>query len=77
MIPRISNDFIHSIIHKTPIVSIEAKRGILKWALQENKVCKISRKRNISYPLIHNCACAYQGVKNVRFLENLACFVFL
>ena len=34
-------------------------------------------KRNISYPLIRTQACAYQGVRNVRFSENLACFVFL
>ena len=34
-------------------------------------------KTNIFYPLIRTCACAYQGVKTVRFSENLTCFVFL
>ena len=27
-------------------------------------------KSNISYPLIHTHACAYQGIRNVRFSEN-------
>ena len=36
-----------------------------------------SQKRNISYSLIPTCACAYYGVRNGRFSENLACFVFL
>ena len=34
-------------------------------------------KINISYPLIRTFTCAYQGVRNVRFSENLSCFVFL
>ena len=38
---------------------------------------QIFRKTNISYPLIRKRMCAYQGVKNVRFLEKLASFVFL
>ena len=42
--------------------------------LQENKALQIFRKTNISYPL-HTCA--YQGVRNVCFSENLVCFVFL
>ena len=33
---------------------------------------KIFRKTNISNPLIHNCTCAYQGVRNVSFSENFA-----
>ena len=44
---------------------------------QENKACQIFRKRNISCPLIRTRRCAYQGVRNVPFLENLACYVFL
>ena len=45
---------------------------------QENKAPQIFQKTIISYPLVHFlCACGYQGVKNVRFSENLACFVFL
>ena len=35
-------------------------------------VRKIFRKTNISYPLIHTRACAYQGVRNVSFSENFA-----
>ena len=42
--------------------------------LQENKARQIFYKINISYPLIHTRACAYQEVRNNRFL---ACFVFL
>ena len=38
---------------------------------------QIFKKTNISYPLIHTCTSAYQGVRNVFFLENLVCFVFL
>ena len=33
--------------------------------------------KNISYPLIRTRMCAYQGVRNVCFSENLACFVFV
>ena len=40
---------------------------------QENKIRQIFRKTNIFYPL----KCAYQGVRNVYFSENLTCFVFL
>ena len=32
---------------------------------------------NISYILIGTRTCAYHGVRNVHFSENLACFVFL
>ena len=58
-------------------VGNEAKGRISKWVLQENKARQIFRKSNISYPLIHTRTRAYQGVRNVRFSENLACFVFL
>ena len=37
---------------------------------------KFFLKTNISYPLICTRTCAYQGVRNNRFSENLACFVF-
>ena len=50
---------------------------ISKRAFQENKGRQIFQKENISYPLIRTRTWAYQGVSNVRFLENLACFVFL
>ena len=47
---------------------------------QENKALQIFRKGNISYPLIRTRPIrtyAYQGVRNVRFSENLAYFFFL
>ena len=52
----------------------KAKGWISKWVFQE-KAPQIFRKTNISYPLTRTCA--YQGVRNVCFSENLACFVFL
>ena len=57
------------------IVCNKTKERNSKRVFQENKACQIFRKANLSYPLIRTCA--YQGVRNVRFLENLACFVFL
>ena len=44
--------------------------------LHKNKAHQIIRKTNISYPLIHTRTSAYQGVRNVCFSQNLACFVF-
>ena len=44
---------------------------------KKTKHAKFSEKTNIFYPLICTQMCVYQGVKNVCFLENLACFVFL
>ena len=35
-------------------------------------VRKIFRKTNISKPLVHARASAYQGVRSVRFSENVA-----
>ena len=35
-------------------------------------VRKISRKTNISNPLIHTPTCAYQGGRKVSFSENFA-----
>ena len=45
----------------------KAEGRISKRVFQENKARQIFRKM----------FCAYQGVKYVRFSENLACFVFL
>ena len=59
------------------IVGNKAKGHISKRVFQENKARQIFRKTNISYPLIRTRTCAYQGVRNVRFSKNLACFVFL
>ena len=55
----------------------KAKERISKRVFQENKARQIFRKTNISYPLICTRTCAYQGVRNVCFSENLTCFVFL
>ena len=58
-------------------VGDKVKSRISKWREQENKARQIFRKRNITYALIRTRKCAYQGVTNVRFSEDLACFVFL
>ena len=58
-------------------VGNKAKGRISKRVFQENKARQISRKTNISYPLICTHTCAYYGVRNVLLPENLACFVFL
>ena len=62
---------------KLNFVGNKAKGRISKWMFQENKAGQIFRKTNISYPLISTRTCAYQGVRNVRFSEILACFVSL
>ena len=59
--------FGHSIIGKPKFVGNKLKGRISKRLFQENKARQILR----------SCACAYQGVRNVDFSENLACFVFL
>ena len=56
-------------------LSNKAKGRISKGMFQENKARQIFRKMNISYPLIRTRT--YQGVRSVRFSENLAWFVFL
>ena len=59
-------------------VGDKVKSRISKRKEQENKARQIFRKKkNISYALIRTRKCAYQGVTNVRFSEDLACFVFL
>ena len=62
---------LHSDIFPLTFVGNKAKGRISKWVLQENKVREIFRKTNIPYPA------DTQGVKNVRFSENLTCFIFL
>ena len=57
------------------VVGNKAKARISKQVFQENKPRQIFRKTNVSYPLIRPCA--YQGVRNIHFSENLTCFVFL
>ena len=58
-------------------VGNKAKGRNSKWMFKENKARRISRKTNIFPPLMRTRTCAYQGVRNVRFSENLACFIFL
>ena len=71
-------------------VGNKAEGQISKRVFQENKAGQIFRKMKIFYPLIRTRTCAYygvrnvrfsenltQGVRNVHFLENLTCFVFL
>ena len=55
----------------------ESRVNFAIWVFQENKASQIFQETNISYPLIRIRTGAYQGVKNVRFTENLAGFVFL
>ena len=58
-------------------VGYKAKERISERVFQEKNARQIFRKIKISYPLISTRTCAYQGVRNVNFSENLACFVFL
>ena len=44
--------------------SMISNRSLYNWCISEKTK-------------IYELMCAYQGVRNVRFLENLACFVFL
>ena len=39
---------------------------------KKTKEIKFSEKMKISYPLIRIHTCAYQGVRNVSYSENLA-----
>ena len=71
--------YFHNIIYLFPNcivvahdVGNKAKGQILKRVFQENKPRQIFRKTNISYPLVRARMWAYQGVRNVRFSENLA-----
>ena len=58
-------------------VGSKARGKTSKQALQGNKAGQIFQETNISYPLICTRTCSYQGLRNVRFSENLVCFVFL
>ena len=48
-----------------------------KGGHKNTKYAKFSEKRTFFHPLIRTRTCAYQRVKNVRFSEKLAYFVFL
>ena len=75
-----------STLSKTPHYNsslIRQKSELQNGCYKKTKLAKFSEKRtfvspkkmNISYPLMHTWA--YFGVRTVRFLENLTCFVFL
>ena len=51
----------------------ESQNGCSK----KTKHVKLSKRRTFLTLLIRTRTCAYQGVRNVRFSEILACFVFL
>ena len=50
----------------------ESQNGCLKKTARQ-----IFQKTNMSYPVMGIRTCACQGVRNICFLENLACFIFL
>ena len=51
----------------------ESQNGCYK----KTKQVRFSKKRTLLTPMICTRTCAYQEVRNVRFSENLTCFVFL
>ena len=67
----------YELLHWSEVVRNKAKGRISKRVFQENKAHQIFQKTNIYDPLIGTRTCLYQGVRNVRFLENLGWFVFL
>ena len=53
------------------------KRESQNECFMKTKDVKLFEKRTFFYSwYIHARTCAYHGIKNVRFLWNLACFVF-
>ena len=70
-------NIIHTVFIVWYFVGNKEKNRISKQVLQENKAHRIFRKMKSSYPQIHTRRCAYHGLRNIRFLENLVCFVFL
>ena len=73
-------DFLSSYLKNivsTYFVGKKAEVGISKWLLQKNKACQVFWKTKIYFSRIRIRTCACQGVRNVSFSENLACFVFL
>ena len=55
---------------------IRQKSKSQNGCFKKTKHAKFS-EMNIFYPLLCTRSCAYQGVKDIHFLENLAWFVFL
>ena len=52
------------------------KSSLISQKNQSQSACFKKRKRT-KFSEKRTLTCAYQGVGNVRFSENLACFVFL
>ena len=52
------------------------KGRISKWRLEESKACQFSEEQTFLTPWYAR-TCAYQGVRDMRFSEYLACFAFL
>ena len=48
----------------------------IETVFQRDDIVGNKAKVQISKRVFKNRTCAYQGVRNVRFSENLACFVF-
>ena len=73
-----SENFVHVLNERSQKYRISWSRGV-RFCVVNVKVSKMFRKINISYPLslIRKRVCAYQGVRNVRSLENYACIAFL
>ena len=60
------------------IASITKTIGIYVHLKNEKNTSSVIREKGcVSVCISGFYACAYQRVRNVRFLENLACFVFL
>ena len=62
---------------KPEFVGDKVKKVNLKAGVKRKQSTPNFRKTSISSPLIHISLCVYQGVRNIRFSENLACFVFV
>ena len=78
MINRIESP--NRIFHWTLVKSslIRQKGECENGCFKKTKHAKFFKKRTFLTPwYAHVRTCAYQGVRNVRFLENLAYFIFL
>ena len=61
---------------KPEFVGDKVKKVNLKAGVKRKQSTPNFWKTSISFPLIHISLCVYQGVRNICFSENLACFVF-
>ena len=70
MINTLLIDWREMLMSKSPVIKQKGKSQ--KGCFKNTKHDKFSEKRTFL-----TLWCAYQGVRNVRFSKNLACFVFL